>query len=267
MRVSVASVNHVSTGSDHHSRVRQAHKAEPWSPTLLSHLCWDSRDKRWMTLECRCGSGSGVGVRKRKPCSVRSVLTGAVLGGREPESCRGQVGGWEQTFWKWPWALQAFLVQSWGGGWETLPSASLPGHQGGNRLLRGPSLASADHHGRPWAFFRPSLHSHRTLELDKCDPLPEGRKVGAQARLWLCPHSAWQGTWGMHTGQMDRGSRRARPIAGTPPKISHTDTHTLSLHGQAHTCRPHTVYMHTRAHSLNGTPGRGTPTLKDKWAL
>lgn len=131
------------------SRVRQAHKAEPWSPTLLSHLCWDSRGKGWMTLECRRGSGSGVGVRQRKPCSVRSVLTGAILGGREPESCRGQVGGWEQTSWKWPWALQAFLVQSWGRGWETLPSASLPGHQGGNRLPRGPSLAPADHHGRP----------------------------------------------------------------------------------------------------------------------
>ena len=33
----------------------------------------------------------------------------------------------------------------------------------------------------------------------------------------------------MHTGQMERGSRRARPTAGTPPKISHTDTLSLFL--------------------------------------
>ena len=80
--VSVASVNQVSTRSDHHSRVRRAHKAEPWWPMLLSHLCRDSRGKGWMTLECRCGSGSRVGVQQRKPCSVRSVLTGDILGGR-----------------------------------------------------------------------------------------------------------------------------------------------------------------------------------------
>ena len=29
---------------------------EPWWPTLLSHPCWDSRGKGWMTLECRRGS-------------------------------------------------------------------------------------------------------------------------------------------------------------------------------------------------------------------
>ena len=102
-----------------------------------------------MTLECRCGSGSGVGMQQRKPCSVRSVLTGSVLGGWEPESCRGQVGGWERTFREWPWGLQSLLVQSWGDRWETLPSGSLPGHQGGNRLPRGPSLAPADP-TQPW---------------------------------------------------------------------------------------------------------------------
>ena len=78
--MSVASMNQVSTRSDHHSWVRRAHKAEPWWPTLLSHLCWDSRGKGWMTLECKRGFGSGVGVQQRKPCSVRSVLTGMSWG-------------------------------------------------------------------------------------------------------------------------------------------------------------------------------------------
>ena len=84
--MSVASVNQVSTRSDHHSRVRRVHKAEPWWPMLLSHLCWDSRGKGWMTLECRRGFGSGVGVRQRKPCSARSVLTGTSWGARNQKA-------------------------------------------------------------------------------------------------------------------------------------------------------------------------------------
>ena len=92
-------------------------------------------------------------------------------------------------------ALQAFLAQSWGGGggWETLPSASLPSHQGGNRLPRQPSLAPTDP-TQPWTaltILQAPFPCHRTLELDRHDPWPEGRQAGARAWLCLCPFSAW----------------------------------------------------------------------------
>ena len=41
----------------------RARNTEPWWPTLLSHLCQDSRGKGQMTLDCRCGSGGRVGVQ------------------------------------------------------------------------------------------------------------------------------------------------------------------------------------------------------------
>lgn len=162
MRVSVAStVNQVSTGSDHHSRVRQAHKAEPWCARLCSpHLCWDSEGQGGGPLSADVGLVAGGGAAEES-LVVRSVLTRPSWGGREPESCRGQVGGWELEH---PGnglgPCRYFLVQSWGRGWETLPSASLPGHQGGNRLPRGPSLAPAD----LWTALsiQAFSHSHRT---------------------------------------------------------------------------------------------------------
>ena len=55
----------------------------------------------------------------------------------------------------------------------------------------------------------------------------------------------------MHTGQMERGSRRARPTAGTPPKISHTDTHPLSLFPWTRAYLQTTRCVHVHTNSLS----------------
>lgn len=50
--------------------------------------------EEWVTPELRRGMGGG----QRKPCSVRSVPMGNVLGGQQPGSCVGWVGGQEEAF-------------------------------------------------------------------------------------------------------------------------------------------------------------------------
>ena len=153
---SVAFMSRVGIRDGCHSWVRWCTKhwvgawpGDPWWPTLLSHLrpgppgapMWDSpepkvRDKRLVVRQDQAG------VWQRKPCSV-VCPDGGLIEGQQLKSCKGRVGAWEGTFWKWSQALLASLVQSWREwGTETLPSASGPSHWGGSRVLRGTVLVT-----------------------------------------------------------------------------------------------------------------------------
>ena len=156
--------------------------------------------------------GTRLGYGRENPV-VSSVLMGDFIEGQQLKSCKGWVGAWEGTFWKWSQALLASLVQSWRE-WETetLPSASVPSHWGGSRVLRGTVLVTC----RSYSTTDGPVHlscplSTVTGPWKNLTPLPEGR----QSRpldgiiIWEATHSSIRshkhlpGMKGTHTRQMN----------------------------------------------------------------
>lgn len=197
---SAAFMSPVGIRDECHSRVRWCTKhwvgawpGDPWWPTLLSHLgppgapVWDPpepevRDKR---LVARWGQ---AGVWQRKPCRVKSVLVGDIIGGQQLKSCRGgdileMVSG-----------LADFLGPKLAGGGTRDSALSFSAHPlGWKQSTEGDRpchLQVLLNHRWPWASLMSPLRSHRTL--DKSHPLPEGRQSRTLdgIRIWEATHSS-----------------------------------------------------------------------------
>lgn len=146
-------------------------------------------------------------------------------------------------------------------------SASVLGHWGGNRVLRGTCLVTSSSNSTRDGPEDPScpLHTvkgpwrwtHITLcqkEVKKnlrpgssCAHMLPGRAVNAELAGWV-------------------KHKKGKAHSGTSPK-SHLHTH----HVHTHTCRPHTAFVHTQMHTRQaahlGQVYTETPTYKDMWAL
>lgn len=188
----MAFMSRVGVRDDRHSRVHEASgslargplvtdTAFPLGPGPPGAPGWDSPkpevgDKR---LVARWGQ---AGLWQRTPCRVKSVLMGDTVGGQQLKSCRGRDGAWEGTFWKWSRALLASLVPSWReGGPETLPSASVPRHWGGSRVLRATVLVSS--------------RSYSTTDGPQCLSCPLSTVTGPWTNLTLCQREGKAGPW------------------------------------------------------------------------
>ena len=192
---SVAFMSRVGIRDECHSWVRWctkhwvgAWRGDPWWPTLLSHLGPGLQEhQRETLLSQRSGTrgwwrgGTRLGYGRENPV-VSSVLMGDFIEGQQLKSCKGWVGAWEGTFWKWSEALLASLVQSWRE-WETetLPSASVPSHWGGSRVLRGTVLVTC--------------RSYSTTDGPVHLSCPLSTVTGPWKNLTLCQREGKAGPW------------------------------------------------------------------------